>query len=147
MKLDDVIRKVRLLRKVTLENGASEAEAESAARLASRLMERFAVAPEDVRPVPPQRRRSWVYWEQLLGEYGLRLNRFGGFASASLGHGVLLNIKLASGQWCVRRASALGWQTAICDTGLESLRAYLEKNGPRNYSLGRQRYDTSAAAG
>ena len=136
MKIDDAIRKLRLLRKITPENGAFEPEAENAARLARLLMERFSIATEDVRSSPTEvRRLSWVYWEQLLGEFGVRLDRFGNRGSASLGRGVLVLIKLATGQWSVRQASRDDSKVLARDWGLESLRTYLVSNGPRSYSL------------
>ena len=78
---------------------------------------------------------TWVYWEQLLAEFGIALERFGGRASASLGNGALIVIRLAAGHWHVQQASPGGWKIAVRDSGLESLRAYLAKCGPRSYSL------------
>jgi hypothetical protein len=79
---------------------------------------------------------TWVYWEQLLAEFGISLNRFGGRASASLGTDALILIRLAAGQWHIRQKSPAGWKIMVRDFGVESLRAYLAKYGPRTYSLG-----------
>ena len=78
---------------------------------------------------------TWVYWEQLLAEFGIALHRFGGRASASLGNGTLIVIRLAAGHWHVQQVSPEGWKIVVRDSGLESLRAYLAKYGPRSYSL------------
>jgi hypothetical protein len=68
MKLEDALRKIRLLRRVKAENGASESEAENAAEIIRTLMDRFAVKPEEVRPVTESAfRMSWVYWDNLAG--------------------------------------------------------------------------------
>jgi hypothetical protein len=83
-----VVRKIRLLRRLVPQNGASEAEAETASRLVHTLMERYSIGREDLPAVANRSNRmTWVYWEQLLAEFGVNLNRFGGRASASLGSG------------------------------------------------------------
>jgi sarcosine oxidase gamma subunit len=136
MRVEDALRKIRLLRKVIPERGASKSEAETATRLVQALMERYSVGKEDVQPfATPRNRMTWVYWEQLLAEFGMALNRLGGHASASPGNGALIVIRLATGHWHVRQVSPQGWKIAVRDSGLESLRAYLAKYGPRSYSL------------
>jgi hypothetical protein len=136
MRVEDALRKIRLLRRLVPENGASEFEAETATRLVQALMERYSIGKEDVQSIArPRNRMSWVYWEHLLAEFGVALDRFGGRASASLGNGALIVIRLAVGHWHVQHASPEGWKIAVRDYGLESLRAYLSKNGPRSYSL------------
>ena len=120
------------------ENGASEAEAQTAERLVRSLMERYSIGREDLRPVAsPPSRMTWVYWEQLLAEFGIRLNRFGGRGSASLGSDALILIRLTANQWHLQQSSSSGWEIVIRDFGVESLRAYLAKYGPRLYSLAR----------
>jgi hypothetical protein len=136
MRVEDALRKIRLLRRLIPENGASEFEAETASRLVQALMERYSIGKEDVHAVAsPRNRMTWVYWEHLLAESGIALDRFGGRASASLGNGIRLAIRLADGHWHVQQMSPEGWKTAARDSGLESLRAYLTKYGPRSYSL------------
>ncbi len=138
MRVEDALRKIRLLRRVVPQNGASECEANTAAHLVQTLMERYSIGKEDIHPVAsPRSRMTWVYWEQLLSEFGIALDRFGGRASASLGNGALIIIRLAAGQWHVQQASSEGWRIAARDSGLESLRAYLVTYGPRSYSLAR----------
>jgi len=105
MRFEDALRKVRQLRRFVPENGASEAEVETAARLVRSLMERYSIGREDLRPASPPSRMTWVYWEQLLAEFGISLNRFGGRASASLGSGALILIQLGAGQWHIQQAS------------------------------------------
>jgi hypothetical protein len=136
MRIEDALRKIRLLCRLVPENGASEAEAETASRLVHTLMERYSIGREDLRPVAnPPNRMTWVYWEQLFAEFGVNLNRFGGRASASLGTDARILIRLAAGQWQIEQTSRTGWRIVIRDFGLESLRAYLTKFGPRSYSL------------
>ena len=136
MRIEDALRKIRLLRRLVPENGASEAEAETASRLVHTLMERYSIGREDLRPVAtPSSRMTWVYWEQLLAEFGINLNRFGGRASASLGSDARIQIRLAAGQWQIQQTSPTGWKIVVRDFGLESMRAYLAKYGPRTYSL------------
>ena len=136
MRVEDALRKIRLLQRLIPENGASEFEAETASRLVQALMERYSIGKEDVHAVAsPRNRMTWVYWEHLLAEFGIALDRFGGRASASLGNGARVVIRLATGHWHVQQASPEGWKTAVRDSGLESLRGYLAKNGPRSYSL------------
>jgi hypothetical protein len=136
MKVEDALRKIRLLRRIILANGAFEAEAETATRLAQVLMERHSISAENVRPLAiPSARMTWVYWEQLLTEFGMRLVRFGRRASVRLRNGVLLIIRLAANQWHVQQPSSDGWKIMARDFGVETLRAYLAKNGPRAYSL------------
>jgi hypothetical protein len=136
MRLEDALRKIRLLRRIIPSNGASEAEAETATRLARTLMERYSIGIADLSPIAtPPSRMTWVYWEQLLAEFGISLNRFGGRASASLGNDALILIRLAAGQWQIRQTSRTGWKIIVRDFGVESLREYLVKYGPRSYSL------------
>ena len=136
MRVEDALRKIRLLRRVIPQNGASESEAETASRLVQTLMERYSIGKEDIHPVAsPRNRMTWVYWEQLLAEFGIALDRFGGRGSASFGNGVVIVIRLAAGHWHVQQASSGGWKIAARDSGLESLREYLAKHAPRSYSL------------
>ena len=51
MTIDDALRKIRLLGRITLQHGASKAEAETASKLAQALMERFCIRAEDARSV------------------------------------------------------------------------------------------------
>jgi hypothetical protein len=136
MRVEDALRKIRLLRRLVPENGASEFEAESATRLVQALMDRYSIGKEDVQSIAsPRNRMSWVYWEHLFAEFGIALDRFGGRASASLGNGAFIVIRLAAGKWHVQQGSPEGWKIAVRDCGLESLRAYLAQHGPRSYSL------------
>jgi hypothetical protein len=138
MRFEDALRKIRHLRRLVPENGASEAEAETAERLVRNLMERYSIGREDLRPVAsPPSRMTWVYWEQLLAEFGISLNRFGRRGSASLGSDALILIRLTANQWHLQQSSPNGWEIIVRDFGVESLRAYLAKYGPRLYSLAR----------
>jgi hypothetical protein len=136
MTVEDALRKIRLLRRVIPANGAFEAEAETASRLVRTLMERYSIGIADLSPVAtPPSRMTWVYWEQLLADFGMSLDRFGQRASVRLGNGKLIVIRLAANQWHVQQLSSDGWKIIARDFGVETLRAYLAKNGPRSYSL------------
>ena len=137
MKVDDALRKIRLMRRITLENGCTTSETENAMRLTQALMSRFSVDAADVRPTPPPSSRpTWVYWQHLLNEFGFELRSFGKRASASLGSAQhVLVVKLDSGKWHVQRMTPHGWHTESHGVGLDSLRKYLGKKAPRSYSL------------
>jgi hypothetical protein len=136
MTIDNALRKIRLLGRITLQNGASKAEAETASKLAQALMERFCIRAEDARLVAnASSQLTWVYWERLLAEFGIELSRFGRRGNAQLGKGLRAFINLDTGHWCVKKQSSEGWKTIANDWGVESLHAYLKKNGPRSYSL------------
>jgi hypothetical protein len=97
MRVEDALRKIQLLRRLIPANGASEAEAETATRLAQTLLEKYCIRSEDVRPIAtPSSQMTWVYWEQLLAEFGMSLDNFGRRASVRLGNGALIVIRLAA---------------------------------------------------
>jgi hypothetical protein len=100
-------------------------------------MERYSIGREEIfRPVAnPSNGMTWVYWEQLLSEFDISLNRFGGRASALFGNDARILVRLAAGQWQIEQTSPTGWKIVVRDFGLESLRAYLVRYGPRTYSL------------
>jgi hypothetical protein len=136
MRVEDALRKIRLLRRLIPANGASEAEAETATRLAQTLMERYCIKIDDVRPIAtPSPQMTWVYWEHLLAEFGMSLESFGRRASVRLANGALIVIRLAANQWHVQHPSSDGWKIMARDFGVESLRVYLAEHGPRSYSL------------
>jgi Protein of unknown function (DUF2786) len=136
MKLDDVMRRVRLLREYNTDRGASEAEAHNATRLADLLMDRYRLDREEVKPVPQQFHRPvWDYWKYLFSEFGIPLRTFGKRGSADLGRFGTVIILLQSDEWHIQKASAAGWEIVEQGKGLESMRGYLTKTAPRNYSL------------
>ena len=136
MRTEDALRKIGLLRKVRTENGAMAPEAENAARLAKALMERFAIRAEDIPTVSqrPAFRMTWIYWQELLGEYGLQLRHFGRRGNAQIAIDKIVYINLGTGQWWIEQRSRSGWNTSFRDWGVEPLRAYL-KEQVRGYSL------------
>jgi Protein of unknown function (DUF2786) len=72
MKIEDALRKVRLLLKVSRETGATEGEVSNAARLATALMERYALPGSEIKSRPaPAFHMTWVYWQHLMEEYGV----------------------------------------------------------------------------
>jgi hypothetical protein len=136
MKFEDALRKIRLLRQVKPENGSSDAEAESAASLVRTLMDRFAVEPEETRPANgPLFRMSWVYWDHLLAEFGLELERFGKRGSARISQDKKAVIRLDTGEWRIQRTTPTGIEELFRDNGVESFQSYLNKNAPRMFSL------------
>lgn len=140
MKIEDALRKIRLLRQVRPENGASDAEAENASTLVRRLMNRFAVKSEDVRPVNGSLfHMSWVYWDHLLAEFGLDLQHFGKRGSARISGDQQALIRLDTGEWRVQRTTPNGTEELVKDTGVETFQTYLNKIAPHMYSLSNNR--------
>jgi hypothetical protein len=141
MKIEDALRKIRLLRRVTPDNGASDAETENAAAIMRSLMDRFAVSTEDARPPTISMfRLSWVYWDNLLNEYGLELRRFGKRGSATIGRDLQALMRLDSGEWRVERRKPDGAELVAEGKGVETFQTYLSKNAPRMYSLSANRH-------
>jgi hypothetical protein len=137
MTVEDARRKIALLRKVSADNGAVPAERETASRLQKALMERYAISDQDIRDAQPTSifRLNWSYWQELIDEFGLRLNRFGNRGSVEVGSSSVVYISLSSNQWRVEERCAGGRQTKVRDRGLDSLRAYLKEHAPRSYSF------------
>jgi Protein of unknown function (DUF2786) len=137
MKLEDALRKIRLLRQVKAENGSSEAEAENAAEIIRTLMDRFAVKSEEVRPSnePPFRRMSWVYWDHLAEEHGLELGHFGKRGTVSIGQNTQALIRLDTGHWRVQSGHNGSTQVLAEGQGVETFQTYLSRNAPRMFSL------------
>ena len=138
MTVEDALRKIALLRRVRTDNGAVPAEAENAYRLMKVLMERYALKPQDIPDAAPPAtpfRLHWNYWQELLDEFDLQLNRFGGRGSTEIGKNIIVYIRLATNQWWIEERSPRGWNTTVRDNGLDSLRAYLKVHAPKTYSF------------
>lgn len=137
MTVEDALRKIALLRRVSADKGALAAERETAHRLQKVLMERYAIKAQDVPEGAPATpfRLNWDYWRELLDEFGLRLTHFGGRGSAEVGGNLIAYIRLATNQWWIEEKSPRGWQTTVRDKGLDSLRAYLKEHAPKTYSF------------
>ena len=135
MTAADALRKIGLLRRVKTENGASAAEAENAARLASALMARHTIkANEVLAEKGPAFKLTWVYWQQLFNEFGLQFSHFGDRGSAKVGADTTIYLRLRTGQWWVEKRSSSGSHTSARNSGVESLRKYLNEHA-RGYSL------------
>ena len=136
MRAEDALRKILLLRRVKAENGAMAAEADNAARLAKALMERYAIKAEDIpsASLGPAFRLTWIYWQELLNEFGIQLRHFGHRGNAAIGNDKVVYIKLGAAQWWIERRSSGGRQTTVRDWGVESLRKYLNEHA-RGYSF------------
>ena len=136
VNLIDALRKIRLLNQVKVAYGALPAEEENAQILIRALMRRFAVK-NSAMPVPPRPvfHLSWVYWEHLLGEYGLQLRRFGKRGNAQIGSDRMILIRLDSGAWRVRPVVQTAHAPLAAGVGVETLREYLKRLGPRSYAF------------
>jgi len=139
MKAEDALRKIALLRKISIDNGAVAAEVATARRLQKALMERYAIKAWDVPGASPATasRLTWVYWQELLDEFDLRLNHFGDRGSAAVGNNKLY-IRLSTNQWWIEERLRGGWRTTLRARGVESLRKYLSEKAPRSYSFFRR---------
>jgi hypothetical protein len=137
MTVEDALRKIALLRKVSSDKGALAAERETAHRLQKVLMERYAIKAQDVAEAPPTTpfRLHWDYWRELLDEFGLRLTHFGGRGSAEVGSNIIAYIRLATNQWWIEERTPQGWKPTVRDNGLDSLRTYLKVHAPKSYSF------------
>ena len=137
MTVEDALRKIALLRKVSGDKGALAAERETAHRLQKVLMERYAIKAQEVPEASSTApfRLHWDYWRELLGEFDLSLRHFGGRGSAEVGGNVIAYIRLATNQWWIEEKSPRGWKTTVRDQGLDSLRAYLKEHAPKTYSF------------
>ncbi len=138
MNVDEARRKIELLRRITMERGASTAEAAAATRLAQELSERYGLKPgqEDIRPnIPTRQSLTWVYWQQLVRDFGFDLKTFGGRASVELPNQMRLIIRLDGGRWQVEGRSRQGWQQLAKGTGVEAAKYYLSKQAPRRYTF------------
>jgi hypothetical protein len=141
LKVEDALRKIELLRKISNDKGALAAEAETAHRLEKVLMDRFGIKPRDV-PEPSREktipfRLNWTYWRELLDEFDLPLSHFGGRGSVELGPNVIVYIRLAANQWWVEERSMRDWHPTVQGRGIESLREYLKEHAPKTYSFSR----------
>lgn len=137
MTVEDALRKITLLRRLSSDKGAVPAEREAAYRLQKVLMERYAIKSQEVPEAGPTNvfRLNWSYWRELFDEFGLRLNHFGSRGSAEVGRNSMAYITLGTSQWRVEERSPGGWQIKASDRGIESLRLYLKEHAPKSYSF------------
>ena len=138
MTAEDAVRKIALLRRISIENGSVAAEVETAYRLQKVLMERYAIKPQDIPEAPRAPgvfRLNWSYWQELLEEFGLTLGKLGNRGSAAIGTNSRVVIRLDKNQWWAEQKSPGGWQTTARDWGFETLRKYLHDHAPRSYSF------------
>ena len=137
MDREAALRKVSLLRQVSSDRGATPAECENAARLARRLMEDFTLQEDEViRRAPKLKtkiRHSWVYWQQIVDDYGLTLNRFGSRGNLRLADAQVV-IEADRSLWTVLKPSPTGYREVARNTGLDSFGEYLRQHAPRRYS-------------
>ncbi len=139
MKAQEALRKIGLLRKIKTENGALATEADNAARLVKALMDRYAIKADDIPAITqtPIYRMTWIYWRDLLHQFGLKLRHFGHRGNATIGNDKIVYINLRTSQWWIEQKSNGGRQTSVRDWGVESLRTYLDEHA-RSYSFSRR---------
>lgn len=140
MTVEDALRKIELLRRLSADKGAVPAEREAAYRLQKVLMERYEIKRQEVPEGSPTNvfRLNWTYWKELFDEFDLRLNHFGNRGSAEVGLNIIVYITLGNSQWRAEERSKGGWQTTVRDRGIDSLRAYLKEHAPKSYSFTRR---------
>ncbi len=139
MDRQEALRKVTLLRRMTLENGASASEAAAASRMAEDLMRRY-VGQEVVEPkvtpvVTKVQEVSTEPWARLLDEFGYQLKTFNGRCSAGLSRTSRLLIRAEDQRWEVQQSSPAGWKTKTRGFGIHGLRDYLTRNTARRYTF------------
>src|SRR5258708_21963298 len=99
MTVEDALRKIALLRRVSTDKGALAAERETAYRLQKMLMERYAIKGQDVPDGPTTTRPfrlNWDYWQELLDEFSLSLTRFGCRGRVKIRNNIIVHIRLAN---------------------------------------------------
>ncbi len=143
MNLQDAIRKVRLLENVREGRGFTQAEVDAARELSQRLMTQFSIRERPASagsPIRLKRTPSWEHWEQVAGEFGLRLHRFGKRASIAIIEGKhVISIKGESEEWTAQQSSLGGWESVGGGSGPRTLQTYLAANVVRGYSFLRSR--------
>ena len=138
MTVEDALRKIALLRRLSTDKGALAAERETAYRLQKVLMQRYAIKDQefpDAGPTTRPFRLNWDYWQELLDEFGLSLTRFGGRGSANIGNNIIAHIRLAANEWWIEERTPRGRQITVRDRGLDSMRTYLKEHAPKGYSF------------
>lgn len=142
MDRQEALRKIALLREMTLDNGASPSEAEVAARMVDDLLRRYVgesekkvEAPTSVKVAVKAQEVSTEPWARLLDEFGFQLKTFNGRCSAGLSRTKRLLVRVEDQRWEVQESSAAGWKTASRGIGFHALRDYLTKNTARRYTF------------
>jgi hypothetical protein len=141
MTVEDALRKIALLRRVSTDKGALAAERETAYRLQKVLMERYAIKDQEIIPDRPATRPfslNWDYWKELLDEFDLSLTHFGGRGSVEIGRNIIAHIRLAANEWWIEERTPRGRQITIRDRGFDSMRTYLKEHAPKSYSFMRR---------
>jgi hypothetical protein len=134
MKREDIIRKIRAMRNITPESGATPAEVDLAKQFVGRMIQNYDIQLDEPRPSVPQRSSAWDYWRSLLGEFRLEPHRAFNRASVMVGTDYRVIINLGTTEWQVQQVSA-GNKTVLKHKGMESLRSYLREKAPRTRSF------------
>jgi hypothetical protein len=135
MKREDAMRKIRAMRNITMENGATPAEVDLAKQFVGRMILDYNIQRDEPRPSVSRRSSAaWDYWRSLLGEFRLKPSRTFNRASVMIGPDYRIIINLGTNEWQVQQVSA-GYKTVFKRRGMESLRSYLRENVPRTYAF------------
>ena len=135
MKREDAIRKIRAMRNITVENGATPAEVDMAKQFVDRMVRNYNIQLDEPRPNVPQRTSAaWDYWRSLLEEFCLKPSRSFNRASVMMGADYRIIINLGTNEWHVQQVST-GNKTVFKRRGMESLRSYLRDNAPKTYAF------------
>jgi|ERR1039458_8412916 hypothetical protein len=148
MTIEDALRKIALLRRVSADKGALAAKRETAYRLQKVLMERYAIRAQEVPDdsTTTAFRLNWGYWRELLEEFGLRLTHFGNRGSAEVGNNLIVYIRLGTNQWWTDERLPSGWRTTVRDREIESLREYLKEHAPKALKSSLRKQNASSIA-
>jgi hypothetical protein len=140
MKVEDAMRKIALLRRISADKGALAAERETAYRLQKMLMERYAIKAQEIADTPKARPfcLNWDYWKELLNEFDLSLTHFGGRGSVEIGINIIAHIRLAANEWWIEERTPRGRKITVRDRGFDSMRTYLKEHAPKSYSFMRR---------
>jgi hypothetical protein len=119
MKIEDALRKIRLLRRIIPENGALVSRPKPRLAWSKPSWSDILFGKEDVHLVAtPRSRMTWVYWEQMLADFGIALVALVRALAPRLGNDSLIIIRLAAGHWHVQQSSSAGWKITVRDSGL-----------------------------
>jgi hypothetical protein len=136
MKIEDALRKIRLLRRIIPENGALVSRPKPRLAWSKPSWSDILFGKEDVHLVAtPRSRMTWVYWEQMLADFGIALDRFGARASASPRQRFAYHYPPRSGALARAAIVVRRLETYSPRFWLECLRVYLAKYASQPYSL------------
>src|ERR1700674_4509639 len=110
MTVEDALRKIAVLRRISSDKGALPAERETAHRLQKGLIERYAINARDIPDASPTTsfRLNWSCWKEMFDEFGLHLEKLGNRGGAAVGNNSKNHIRLDRSQWWIEERSQGG---------------------------------------